>query len=200
MEVNSAAKSLNFFYLLKLQQILPSLLTSLRVIILPHIFLFFNQGFTLAVYALFITAIGTDFLDGFLARKLKVTSNYGAYFDIIVDFIFIVSFFGFFINSGIYSNWILILISVTFFQFIISNLFLKRTIYDPVGKIYGSLLFAGIGITLLFDSQIAHNFVTYGILTSTLASIICRIVYLLAKRKKGLQIFESIWIGARNQT
>ena len=163
MEANSVAKALNFFYLLKLQQILPSLLTSLRVIILPHIFLFFNQGFTLAVYALFITAIGTDFLDGFLARKLKVTSNYGAYFDIIVDFIFIVSFFGFFINSGIYPNWILILISVTFFQFIISNLFLKRTIYDPVGKIYGSLLFAGIGITLLFNSQIAHNFVTYGI-------------------------------------
>jgi len=184
METNTTAKTLNFFYLLKLQQILPSLLTSLRVIILPHIFVFLNQGFTLAVYVLFLTAIGTDFLDGFLARKLKVTSNYGAYFDTTVDFIFIVSFFGFFINSGIYSNWILILISITFFQFIISNLFLKRTIYDPVGKIYGSLLFAGIGITLLFDSQIAHNFVTYGILTFTAVSIICRINYLFTKKNK----------------
>ena len=184
MEANSVAKALNFFYLLKLQQILPSLLTSLRVILIPHIFFFFNQGFTLAVYALFLTGIGTDFLDGFLARKLKAASNYGAYLDTAVDFIFIVSFFGFFINSGIYPNWILILISVTFFQFIISNLFLKRTIYDPVGKIYGSLLFAGIGITLLFNSQIAHNFVTYGILTSTLASIICRIAYLIVKKNK----------------
>lgn len=184
MQANPAAKTLNFFNLMKLQQILPSLLTSLRVIILPHILLFFNQGFTLAVYALFLTAIGTDFLDGFLARKLKVTSKYGAYFDTTVDFIFIVSFFGFFINSGIYPNWILMLIFVTFFQFIISNLFMKRAIYDPVGKIYGSLLFAGIGITLLFDSQIAHNFVTYGILTSTLASIICRIAYLFAKKNK----------------
>ena len=101
METNTTAKTLNFFYLLKLQQILPSLLTSLRVIILPHIFVFLNQGFTLAVYVLFLTAIGTDFLDGFLARKLKVTSNYGAYFDTTVDFIFIVSFFGFFINLGI---------------------------------------------------------------------------------------------------
>jgi len=184
MEANTAAKTFNFFYLLKLQQILPSLLTSLRVIILPHIFLFFSQGFTLAVYALFLTAIGTDFLDGFLARKLKVTSKYGAYFDTTVDFIFIVSFFDFFINSGIYPNWISILISITFFQFIISNLFLKRTIYDPVGKIYGSLLFAGIGITLLFDSQIAHNFVTYGILTCTITSIIFRIAYLFSKNNK----------------
>jgi phosphatidylglycerophosphate synthase len=184
MEVNSAAKTSNFFYLIKLQQILPSLLTSLRVIIMPHIFFFFNQGFTLIVYTLFLVAIGTDFFDGLLARKLRVTSNYGAYFDTIVDFIFVVSFFGFFINSGIYPNWILMLISVTFFQFIISNLFLKRTVYDPVGKIYGSLLFAGIGITLLFDSQIAHNFVTYGILASTVTSIICRIAYLFTKKNK----------------
>ena len=181
MEVNSAAKTSNFFYLIKLQQILPSLLTSLRIIILPHIFLFFNQGFTLTVYTLFLVAIGTDFLDGILARKLRVTSKYGAYFDTTVDFIFVVSFFSFFINLGIYPNWILTLISVTFFQFIISNLFLKRTIYDPVGKIYGSLLFVGIAITLLFNSQIAYNFVNYGILTSTFASIICRITYLLVK-------------------
>jgi phosphatidylglycerophosphate synthase len=184
MEVNSAAKTSNFFYLIKLQQILPSLLTSLRIIILPHIILFFNQGFTLTVYTLFLVAIGTDFLDGLLARKLRVTSKYGAYFDTTVDFIFVVSFFSLFINLGIYPNWILMLISVTFFQFIISNLFLKRTIYDPVGKIYGSLLFAGIGITLLFDSQIAHNFVTYGILTSTITTITCRILYLLANMKK----------------
>ena len=182
MEVDPKLENLAFYKAPKWQQTLPSLMTSLRVIILPHIFFFYNQGFTLAVYTLFLTAIGTDFLDGFLARKLRVTSKYGAYFDTTTDFIFVLGFFGFFVNSEVYPNWILLLISLVFFQFIISNLIMKRATYDPVGKYYGSLLFAGIGITLLLNSQLAYDFVTYGIVTSTAASILSRLIYFLMKR------------------
>ena len=43
--------------------------------------------------------------------------------------------------------WILFAIVFSFGQFIVTNIYMKRTVYDPIGKYYGSLLFGGIGLT-----------------------------------------------------
>ena len=64
-----------------------------------------------------------------------------------------------------------------FAQFTLTNLHSKRTIYDPVGKYYGSLLFGGIGLTLLFPMQIMYNIVTIGIIVSTLAALLSRLAH-----------------------
>ena len=166
-----------------LKQNIPNAITSLRLVVLPHLVYSFNHQITLVAYALFIFAIGTDLADGYIARKLNSASKFGAYLDTIVDFLFISGMYLAFIINGIYSPWILLIIASIFLQFIILNIYVKKTIYDPIGKYYGSLLFGGIGLTLLFPDQLVYNIVTFGIITSTLASIISRLTYFLRTRK-----------------
>jgi phosphatidylglycerophosphate synthase len=177
-------KILNFYYPPDFIQAIPSLITSIRLVILPHLALTINQDITIISYVLFLFAIGTDFVDGWIARKLGITSKFGAYFDTSVDFIFILGLFGVFVNSGIYSNWLLSIILLMYLQFVLSNLYLKHTIYDPIGKYYGSILFAGIGLTILFPGQLTYVVVTYGIVISTLASIIGRLIFFISQRGK----------------
>ena len=173
----------SFNYSSEFIQTLPSLITSLRMVILPHLAYSFNHGFTSVACALFLLAVGTDFLDGRLARKFGVTSKFGAYFDATVDFIFILVIFGVFVNFGLYPDWLLSLMFLMYLQFLLTSFFAKK-IYDPIGKYYGSLLFAGIGLTLIFSDQLTFDVVTYGIVISTLTSIISRLTYFLSGRHK----------------
>jgi phosphatidylglycerophosphate synthase len=128
--------------------------------------------------------MGTDLIDGRIARKLGVNSKFGSYFDSIVDFIFIIFLFGVFTNLGLYSNWLLLIMLLMYFQFIVTNIFLKKATYDPIGKYYGSILYAGIGLTLLFPEHLTYNIVTFGIVNSTLASIISRYYFLFFKKTR----------------
>jgi phosphatidylglycerophosphate synthase len=139
---------------------------------------------TIIVYCLFVFCIGTDLVDGFVARKLGISSKSGAFFDSIADFLFIYGLFGAFIVRGFYPSWIFVLLVFVFEQFILTSLYSKRAIYDPIGKYLGSLLFGGIGLTLLFPEQLVYNIVTIGIVFSTVASMVSRLAYFLIKGLK----------------
>ena len=163
---------------------LPSLITSLRIVILPHLAYSFNQGLISVACVLFLLAIGSDLADGYVARKLGATSKFGAYFDSTVDFVLILGLFGVFVNVGLYSNLILLLVLFMYLQFVMTSLLSKQTVYDPIGKYYGSLLFAGIGLTLLFPNQLTYTIVNHGIVLSTLMSIISRLYHLIDQKNK----------------
>lgn len=180
MVLDSANKrTLGFYDMSDFVKIIPSLITSLRIVALPHLVYSLNNGFTLLVYVLFLFVISTDFLDGYTARKLKAQSTIGGYFDITVDFFFISGMYWVFISHGVFPLWILAIIVVVFLQFMLSNIYSKRMVYDPIGKYYGSLLLGGIGLTLLFQMQIVYNIVILGIVASTITSIFSRIMYFL---------------------
>jgi phosphatidylglycerophosphate synthase len=161
------------------RQTIPWIITSLRVFALPFLLYSFNQQIRVATYALFLFAICTDFLDGYVAKKLEATSRLGSYFDVTSDFLFVSGMFLTFILEGFYPPWILLLIVTVFVQFILTSLYLKRTIYDPVGKYYGSLMYGGIGLTLLFPEQLVYSVVTIGIIVSTILSLFSRLAYFL---------------------
>lgn len=163
---------------------IPNAITGLRLVALPFLICFFNLELAVVVYALFLFSIGTDFLDGYLARKTKSTSKFGAHLDTAVDFLFISGMYAFFISKGLYSPWILMLIILVFAQFVLTNFYVKRAVYDPVGKYYGSLLFGGIGLTLLFPLQTVCDIVTAGIVSSTVATIVSRLVYFYSKKRQ----------------
>ena len=165
-----------------LKQNIPNAITSLRLVALPHLVYSFNHQITLVAYALFLFSICTDLVDGYVARKLGSASKFGAYLDVTVDLLFISGMYLTFIIKGIYSPWILLIIVFVFIQFMLSNVYLKQTIYDPIGKYYGSLLLGGIGLTLLFSDQLVYSIVTVGIVLSTAASLISRLTYFLRKR------------------
>ena len=165
--------------LLELKNQIPNAITSLRLFALPHLVYSFNNQLTIATYTLFLFAIGTDLTDGYLARKLNATSKLGGYIDVFFDFTFIFGMYLNFVMNSIYSPWILFIIIMVFSQFVLSNLYLKKTVYDPVGKYYGSLLFIGVGLTILFSNQLVYDFVTYGIVVSTIISLTSRISHLI---------------------
>lgn len=177
-------RQLYYQELIQLKKQIPNAITSLRVLILPHLVYSFNHQHMIATFALFLFAIGTDLADGYVARKLKMTSKLGGYLDVVFDFTFISGMYLNFIIRGIYSPWILIIIIVVFAQFVVSNLYLKKNVYDPVGKYYGSLLFGWIGLTIFFPNNLVYDIVTYAIVISTTISLISRITYLIRIRAK----------------
>lgn len=162
----------------------PYILTSLRLVALPFLLYYFFLDETIVVYTLFLFSIGTDLVDGFVARKLGVSSKKGAFFDAIADFIFIYGLFMAFIINGFYPAWIFILLVFVFEQFILTSLYSKQPVYDPIGKYLGSLLFGGAGLTLLFPVQLMYNIVIVGIILSTSASILSRLAFFLLKDRK----------------
>ena len=177
-----------------IKQNIPNAITLLRLIAIPHLIYSFNYLSMFVTFSIFLAAIISDLVDGYVARKISSTSKIGAYLDVIVDFIFITGIYFFFSLKEIYSPWLLLIIVFVFAQFIISNLLLKQTIYDPIGKYFGSILFGGIGVTILiseqlisnlivFTDQIVYILVTVFIVISALASLLSRFTYLLRQRK-----------------
>lgn len=168
---------------LKIKQNIPNVITLFRLIILPFLIYSFYYLNTLATFVIFLLAIGTDVIDGYIARKTCYTSKLGGYLDVIVDFFFITTMYFVFSFRGFYSPLILLLIIFMFVQFIVSNIILRQTIYDPIGKYFGTILFGGIGLTLLFSDELIYTIVMAGILISAFASLISRFVYLINQRR-----------------
>jgi len=161
---------------------LPCIVTALRLLALPFLLFSASSGNFFITSVLFIFAIASDLLDGTIARRLHVSSKFGANLDAIVDFVFIGSMFYWFIHMGYYPSWVLLLIVAMFGQFMMTSSILKM-IYDPLGKYYGSMLYGTIGLTLLFPSQSAYAIILAAFIGATIASITSRILYALKLNK-----------------
>jgi phosphatidylglycerophosphate synthase len=91
-------------------------------------------GIVLILYSI---AIGTDLIDGHVARRFNCIGKHGAYFDALADFVLIVA-----VYSALACiqriSWLLVMVPVVMFgQFILSTL-VGFKVYDPVGKYAGS--------------------------------------------------------------
>ncbi|MGB9824860.1 MAG: CDP-alcohol phosphatidyltransferase family protein [Candidatus Hydrothermia bacterium] len=87
---------------------IPNLISILRII-LSFLTLYLldlgRYGSTMVACVLIVFVIFTDFLDGFLARKLKVESEIGAILDIMGDRIVEFIFWIYFASKGLISFW-----------------------------------------------------------------------------------------------
>jgi phosphatidylglycerophosphate synthase len=125
----------------------------------------------------------TDYFDGYLARKLDVTSRFGAYYDATTDFILMIGIFTIFYAVGFYPVWLLLLIAAAFAQFVVSSFFAKK-LYDPVGRYLGSALYIGVVLTLLWPTDAVFVFVQYAFVVFFLVSLASRIISLTRKPAK----------------
>lgn len=154
------------------------------MVALPFLVYAFNQEIKIATYLLFLFAVFSDVLDGYLAKKYGTSSQLGSYFDVFADFVFVSVIFFVFFSKGLYPFWIVLLICLVFGQFILSSVYFKRASYDPIGKHYGSLLYGGIGLTLLFSEQMVYNVVTLGIAVFTVISLVSRVWHFMNQKRE----------------
>ena len=72
----------------------PNILTFTRILLIPVFVIFFYipfQGHEWVSTGIFIAAALTDWLDGFLARHLKLSSRFGAFLDPVADKLMVAS-------------------------------------------------------------------------------------------------------------
>lgn len=161
--------------------LIPTLVSSLRIAVLPLFIYRFSFENTTACLVLMAFSASTDYFDGWLARKLGVTSRFGAYYDAATDFTLIFGIFAFLSWKGFYPVWLPLVITLSFAQFLASSYYAKK-IYDPVGKYTGSALYIGVVLTLVYPSNAVFVFVEYAFLAFFLVSFASRIVSLTRKQ------------------
>jgi CDP-diacylglycerol---glycerol-3-phosphate 3-phosphatidyltransferase len=171
-------------YSYRFKKFIPSGVTAIRLVLIPFFLLAFFYGLKFWSISIFILAVATDAIDGYLARKWDSTSNSGAYFDVTADFILIFAVFTAFIMDGVYPFWVLLILVFMFLQFILTSK-TKIPVYDPLGKYYGSFLFAVIFITLTFSDNFINVLLLSLIVIFTIISIVSRLFSLSAGSDDG---------------
>jgi len=95
---------------------LPNKITLSRILLIPvFLLVFFLEPFidivnTWLALCLFVLAASTDALDGYLARKLKMVSNFGKLIDPLADKLLVCSVLIAFTANGLVPAWAVILI------------------------------------------------------------------------------------------
>jgi phosphatidylglycerophosphate synthase len=159
----------------------PSAITALRLGLVPLLVFLLSNEMMIYGAVLFLFLLFTDFLDGYLARSLGVSSKFGTYFDVTADFVLVFALLLVFGSEGFYASWILILVAAVFAGFVLTG-FSSSKVYDPVGKYYGSLLFVAVGLRFLFSGQFFCGVVTAGVVAFSVASILSRATFLWKKQ------------------
>ncbi len=159
----------------------PNILSLMRIIItIPFIFslydLIIGTGSIISFFLFYIIII-SDVLDGYLARKLKCMSVFGANLDIFADI-----FYSFLSTTILYylsvvPIWFLLIVIFKFLEFIITSKLLKNfkkinsTIYSETKK-----------DNFLYFDWLGRSF---GILTMLLPGLVC-IIYLFSYQLIGI--------------
>ena len=162
---------------MKIKSTIPNIISFIRILLAPIFFYTFLNDLYIISIILILLAIITDVLDGYIARKMSLTSDMGAYLDVTADFILIIIFFSAYIIRGWYNPLILLLI-ITMFILFIGTSNIKKPVYDPVGKYLGAYLMVMIFISLLFQETLVRQILLSLLVLLSLLSIISRLFYL----------------------
>ena len=93
---------------------IPNALTLIRIVFIPIfiLMLIFGKGYGWHVAAAIVFAVAsiTDYLDGYLARKWKVVSNFGKFADPMADKLLVMSAFIMLIEMKMAPAWVVAII------------------------------------------------------------------------------------------
>ena len=174
---------------------LPNKLTLLRVILVPVFIVFLMCNITgydkWIALAVFIIASLTDLLDGKIARKYNLVTNFGKFMDPLADKLLVCSAFICFIELGKLPTWMVLIVIAR--EFIISGFRLVAADNGVViaASIYGKYKTAISMIMIGFVIADIANPV-YQIVTQVLvlASLILTVVSLVDYIVKNKDIFK----------
>ena len=157
---------------------LPNRLTIARVIMIPFFLVFlmtdFFPGSRYAALAIFIIASLTDMLDGKIARKYNLVTNFGKFMDPLADKILVYSAFCLMVADGTVQGWMLIVILAR--EFTIAGM---RTVAASDGIVIAAgmsgkikTVLQMIAVPLLILGNFPHEYVPYAANVFLWASLI----------------------------
>ena len=85
-------------------------LTLLRIVMIPFFIFLLLEGYSFWALIVFSTAAFTDYLDGYLARKYKLITNFGKFMDPLADKLLVTSALVCFVQLGQLNSWVVIII------------------------------------------------------------------------------------------
>jgi len=88
----------------------PNQLTMARMIAVPIFIVVYLMGYNIPAAVIFIAASFTDFLDGYLARKHNLVTNFGKIMDPLADKLLVISALVCMVELGIVAGWMVIVI------------------------------------------------------------------------------------------
>ncbi|MCL2560196.1 MAG: CDP-diacylglycerol--glycerol-3-phosphate 3-phosphatidyltransferase [Turicibacter sp.] len=165
-------------------------LTILRIVLVPFFILCFYLAFldeplvvagfettyaNAVALLIFSAAAATDWLDGYLARKLDLISDFGKFMDPLADKMLTTAAFLVFINQGLVASWVVFIILTR--EFIVSGLRMTAASKGVViaagwsGKFKTVLQFIAI-IVLLADPRltVVNQVLIYAMTVATVYS------------------------------
>lgn len=98
----------------------PNIITLSRLALLPFLFYFISLNtlyYFILSFFIFLVCLISDYLDGLVARRLNLTSDFGKFLDATTDKLFFAAIFiYFFIIGTLSSEWFLLLFVVNFLR------------------------------------------------------------------------------------
>lgn len=143
---------------------IPNLLTFLRLALTPpFIYFMLKENWEYAMY-LGAVSVATDFLDGYIARKFNMITEFGKKFDPTVDKIILISTFYVFLIKDILPKWFVIGV-------------LMKDIFIPLILLTGKIM----GVKL--------NFTPTKVGKITVAGQFTVIVFVIVEKNLGIRTF-----------
>ena len=158
-----------------------NIITGVRALLAPIIFTQIVQSRVGLSIILYILALLSDVIDGYVARRTGSASTEGAFFDACSDFLLVLSGAMGCIALRLLDPWILGVIVLMFAQFILG--FGTRIIFDPFGKAFG--IFTLVIIPAVLAAPMIVSIVEFSVLFLGFGSFMGRRLYLMNR--------ESLW-------
>lgn len=170
---------------------LPNKLTMGRVICVPIFVVLYLLGYSWAAFAVFIIASLTDLMDGKIARKRNLVTNFGKIMDPLADKVLVYAAFSLFVQKGIMPGWMLIVILAR--EFAIAGM---RTVAASEGTVIAAgmtgkikTVFQMIAVPLLIISPV-HKYIAVAGQIFLWASLVMTVVSGTEYILKNKQVFS----------
>lgn len=147
---------------------LPNKITLLRVILIPFfiVFMMFDgSAFQWSALIVYVVASLTDFVDGQLARRMNLVTDFGKFMDPLADKMLVAAAMILFVERGIMPAWVVIVIIAR--EFIVSGFRMIAAEKGVViaagwwGKIKTAESMVMLVLILLFEALGLHDGVVY---------------------------------------